>query len=114
VDATGFDPGTGLAFSSNGGDGTLTVVPRDSPDKFTVVAQVPDQAGSADHGARPENAPRLRGDGGLHPAPASDSGEPPAQGRRWCQIPSSSELAPRAGFVGREKVKSPGFKSSPR
>lgn len=36
VDANGFDPGTGLAFSSNG-DGTLTVVHEDSPDKFTVV-----------------------------------------------------------------------------
>ena len=26
TDAAGFDPGTGLAFSSNGGDGTLTIV----------------------------------------------------------------------------------------
>jgi DNA-binding beta-propeller fold protein YncE/mono/diheme cytochrome c family protein len=36
VDANAFDPGTQLAFSSNG-DGTLTVVHEDSPDKFTVV-----------------------------------------------------------------------------
>jgi YVTN family beta-propeller protein len=36
VDACGFDPGTQLAFASNG-DGTLTVVHEDSPDKFTVV-----------------------------------------------------------------------------
>lgn len=36
VDANGFDPDTQLAFSSNG-DGTLTVVHEDSPDKFTVV-----------------------------------------------------------------------------
>jgi DNA-binding beta-propeller fold protein YncE len=36
VDANGFDPGTGLAFSSNG-DGTLTVVHEDSPDKFSVL-----------------------------------------------------------------------------
>jgi DNA-binding beta-propeller fold protein YncE len=36
VDATGFDPGTGLAFSSNG-DGTLTVVHEDSKDKFSVA-----------------------------------------------------------------------------
>jgi DNA-binding beta-propeller fold protein YncE len=36
VDANAFDPGTELAFSSNG-DGTLTVVHEDSPDKFTVV-----------------------------------------------------------------------------
>src|SRR4051812_44974051 len=32
-DAAGFDPETGLAFSSNG-EGTLTVVHEDSPDKF--------------------------------------------------------------------------------
>ncbi|HEU4414736.1 MAG TPA: YncE family protein [Candidatus Angelobacter sp.] len=37
VDANGFDPETQLAFSSNGRDGTLTVVHEDSPDKFSVV-----------------------------------------------------------------------------
>ncbi len=36
VDANEFDPGTQLAFSSNG-DGTLTVVHEDSPDKYTVA-----------------------------------------------------------------------------
>ncbi|MEO6725608.1 MAG: YncE family protein [Blastocatellia bacterium] len=36
TDAAAFDPGTGLAFSSNG-DGTLTVVHKDSSDKFSVV-----------------------------------------------------------------------------
>ncbi len=40
TDANGFDPGTGFAFSSNG-EGTLTVVHEDSPDKFTVVENVP-------------------------------------------------------------------------
>jgi YVTN family beta-propeller protein len=40
-DAAGFDPGTQLAFSSNGGSGTLTVVHEDSPDKYTVVENVP-------------------------------------------------------------------------
>ena len=33
VDANGFDPGTGLAFSSNG-DGTLTVARESAPGKF--------------------------------------------------------------------------------
>jgi YVTN family beta-propeller protein len=37
VDANAFDPGTNLAFSSNGGDGTLTVVHEDNPTTFTVV-----------------------------------------------------------------------------
>jgi DNA-binding beta-propeller fold protein YncE len=45
VDANAFDPGTGLAFSSNG-DGTLTVVHEDSPDKFTVVGNVSTQRGA--------------------------------------------------------------------
>lgn len=36
VDANAFDPDLQLAFSSNG-DGTLTVVHEDSPDKFSVV-----------------------------------------------------------------------------
>jgi len=40
VDATAFDPGTQLAFASNG-EGTLTVVHEDSPDKYTVVENVP-------------------------------------------------------------------------
>jgi len=45
VDATGFDPGTGLAYSSNG-EGTLTVVHEDAPDKWTVVDNVPTQKGA--------------------------------------------------------------------
>ncbi len=45
VDANGFDPATGLAFSSNG-EGTLTVVHEDSPDKFTVVDNVQTQRGA--------------------------------------------------------------------
>ena len=45
VDANRFDPGTQLVFSSNG-DGTLTVVHEDSPDKFTVVQNVQTQRGA--------------------------------------------------------------------
>jgi len=44
VDADAFDPGTGYAFASNGGSGTLTVVHEDSPDKYSVVEDVPTQA----------------------------------------------------------------------
>jgi DNA-binding beta-propeller fold protein YncE len=40
VDANGFDPDTNFAFASNG-EGTLTVVHEDSPDKFTIVDSVP-------------------------------------------------------------------------
>jgi len=40
VDANRFDPDTNYAFASNG-EGTLTVVHEDSPDKFSVVDNVP-------------------------------------------------------------------------
>lgn len=47
VDATGFDPGTELAFSSNGGeDGSLTIVHEDSPDKYSVVQNLTTQRGA--------------------------------------------------------------------
>ena len=46
VDGNGFDPGTGLAFSSNG-DGTLTVVREASPGTYEVMETVATQ-----HGAR--------------------------------------------------------------
>ena len=46
VDADKFDPATGLAFASNGQSATLTVVHEDSPDKFTVVENVPTQLGA--------------------------------------------------------------------
>ena len=41
ADGAAFDPETGFAFSTNGGDGTLTVVHEDSPSKFSVVENVP-------------------------------------------------------------------------
>ena len=41
TDGAAFDPEAGFAFSANGGDGTLTVVHEDSPDKFSVVENVP-------------------------------------------------------------------------
>src|SRR6266436_2904969 len=40
VDASAFEPATQLAFASNG-EGTLTVIHEDSPDKYTVVENVP-------------------------------------------------------------------------
>lgn len=41
VDASAFDPATKLAFAScGGGNGTLTIIREDSPDKFTVVGNV--------------------------------------------------------------------------
>lgn len=45
VDACRFDAGTALALASNG-DGTLSVIHEDAPDKFTVVATVPTKPGA--------------------------------------------------------------------
>lgn len=46
VDATAFDSERKLAFSSNGRDANLTVIHEDSPDKFSVVENVPTQKGA--------------------------------------------------------------------
>jgi YVTN family beta-propeller protein len=45
VDATTFDDDTGLAFASCG-EGVLTVVREESPDKFSVAENVPTQQGA--------------------------------------------------------------------
>jgi len=45
VDATTFDPGTGLAFSSCG-DGTITAAHEDSPDEYTVVDTIKTEQGA--------------------------------------------------------------------
>jgi DNA-binding beta-propeller fold protein YncE len=45
VDGAAFDPQTGFAFTSNG-DGTLTVVREDSPEKFTLLGNVPTKRGA--------------------------------------------------------------------
>src|SRR5262249_7440733 len=43
-DGCGFDPAKGLAYSSNGGDGTVTVIGEAAPGPFKAVATVPNQA----------------------------------------------------------------------
>jgi DNA-binding beta-propeller fold protein YncE len=46
VDATAFDPETGLAFASCGQDAVLTVVKEESPGKFSVAENVKTQKGA--------------------------------------------------------------------
>lgn len=47
IDGDGFDPGTGMAFAScGGGDGSITVVHEDTPDKFTVVDTIKTMPGA--------------------------------------------------------------------
>ena len=45
VDAAGYDPGTHYALSSNG-EGTMTVVKEETPEKYSVVENVTTQRGS--------------------------------------------------------------------
>ncbi|HEV3306082.1 MAG TPA: YncE family protein [Candidatus Sulfotelmatobacter sp.] len=45
VDATAFDAETGLAFASCG-EGVLSVIHEDTPDKFSMVENVPTQTGA--------------------------------------------------------------------
>jgi hypothetical protein len=46
VDATRYDPGTRLAFSSNGGAGNVTIAREETPDKLTVVQTLNTARGS--------------------------------------------------------------------
>ena len=45
-DAAGFDPATGYVFSSNGRDGTLTVLHEVTPDTYSLVQAVVTQVGA--------------------------------------------------------------------
>jgi DNA-binding beta-propeller fold protein YncE len=54
VDANGFDPKTKLVYSSNG-DGTLTVIHEESPDKFVVVENAKTEVGARTMALDPES-----------------------------------------------------------
>ena len=88
VDANAFDPETNLAFSSNGQAGTLTVVHEDSPDKFTVVENVPTKKSARTMGL----------DLKTHNVflPAADF-DPPAQGERRPKMKPGSMVLVVAG-----------------
>jgi len=46
ADGAAFDPSSHMAFSTNGADGTVTVVRQDGPDRYTVVQTLPTQRGA--------------------------------------------------------------------
>lgn len=46
VDANVFDPSSQLAFSSNGGEGTVTIAHEDTPEKLTVVQTLATERGA--------------------------------------------------------------------
>jgi DNA-binding beta-propeller fold protein YncE len=80
VDALGWDPSKKLVFIPNGGEGTVTVVHQDTPDKYTVVATVPTFAGAKTIAVDPmtHNAYLFQPERGPAPAPPADAPPPAA------------------------------------
>jgi len=81
VDALGWDPGKKLIFIPNGGEGNVTVVHQDSPDKYTVVDTVATFAGAKTITVDPvtHNAYLFQPERGPAPAPPADA--PAAKGK---------------------------------
>src|SRR4051794_4482392 len=93
VDALAWDPAKKLIYIPNGGQGNVTVVHQDSPDKYTVVDTVATIAGAkticvdtASHSVylfQPERGP----------APAPDPAAPPPAGGRGGRGPQGPIVA---------------------
>jgi len=77
VDATAFDDEAGLAFASCG-EGVLTVVREESPDKFSVAESVPTQAGARTMAldTKTHNVYVVTASFGPPPAPTADNPHP--------------------------------------
>jgi DNA-binding beta-propeller fold protein YncE len=78
ADGAEFDPGTGFAFASNGQTATLTVIQEDSPDKFSVVEDVPTQRGARTMTLDPKTHEvyLVTADFGPRPEPTKDNPHP--------------------------------------
>ena len=78
TDGAGFDPEGQNAFSSNGGDGTLTVVHESTPDKFEVVQTVATQRSARTMTIDPKthNVFTVAAEFGERPAPTPDQPSP--------------------------------------
>lgn len=77
VDGAGFDAGTQNAFTSNG-EGTITVVHEDNPNKFTVTETIPTQRGARtmDVNQATHRIYTVTADFGPTPAPTADRPRP--------------------------------------
>jgi DNA-binding beta-propeller fold protein YncE len=79
-----FDPSKGQAYSSNGGDGTVSVVGEAEPGQYKVVATIPTQAGARTLALDPSTHRVYLSAASAAPAPAA--GTPPQTkggGRRY-------------------------------
>ena len=77
VDALGWDPSTKLIYIPNGGEGNVTVVHQDSPDKYTTVATVATFAGAKTIAVDPKTHTAYLFQPERGPAPAPPAGTPP-------------------------------------
>src|SRR2546429_255723 len=83
VDALGWDPSKKLIYIPNGGQGNVTVVHQDSPDKYTTVATVDTFAGAKTIAVdtKTHNVYLFQPERGPAPAPPADAPPPAAGGR---------------------------------
>ncbi len=88
ADAARFDPATGYAFASSG-DGKLTVVHEDSPDKFTVVDTVETASGARTMEIDPKTHNVYTVTAEREPAPAPTPDQPRPRARL---VPDSFKL----------------------
>jgi DNA-binding beta-propeller fold protein YncE len=86
-DGVAFDPATGCAYSSNGGDGTLTVVGRDAKGAWAALATVPTKRGARTIGLDTKSH-KLYLPAADYAAPAADA----KPGTRPTLIPGSFQL----------------------
>jgi DNA-binding beta-propeller fold protein YncE len=98
VDALGWDPAKKLIFIPNGGEGNVTVVHQDGPDKYSVVATVTTVPGAKTIAVDPQthNAYLFQPQRGPAPAPPADA-PPPAAGQARGRGPQGPIVA--AWFV---------------
>jgi len=84
VDALGWDPSRKRIYIPNGGEGTVTVVHQDAPDKYTVVGTVTTFPGAKTIAVDPKthNAYLFQPERGPAPPPSPDAPAPePGRGR---------------------------------
>ena len=84
-DGCGFDPAKGLAYSANGGDGTVTAIGEDGAGQFKVVATIPTQATARTMALDPKTHRLYLSAATPAPAPAGT----PTKGGRRGNVPGS-------------------------
>ena len=83
ADGCAYDPLKGLAYSSNGGSGTVTVVGEAAPGQFQVIATIPTQASARTLALDPKTHRLYLSAATAGPAPAAPADtQPKIKGRR--------------------------------